>query len=95
MMNDYTSKVKARAYDVKVVAFQIEYSNPEVNFRENKEYQDAKDSYIDMTMSCDRDEAKDWMKYFMSNSIAYGICTKNLDWRPKFLAAFDLFNSFH
>ena len=42
-------------------------------------------------MSCNEQEAVNWMKYYMANAIAYGIQTKNLDWRTKFLAAWDLF----
>ena len=56
-------------------------------------YLDAKDWFIETTMSCDQSEAIRWMQYYMSNAIAYGIQTKDLDWRTKFLAAYDLFNS--
>lgn len=90
---DFTSKVKARAYEASVVVFQIEYKNPNVNFRSEADYIDAKHWFIETTMSCDEDEAINWMKYYMANAIAYGIETKNLDWRTKFLAAWDLFVS--
>lgn len=89
---DYTSKVKASAYDVETVRLQIELANPEVDFRKDADYQDAKNMFIETTMSCDREETVNWLKYYMSNAIAYGIETKNLDWRTKFLAARDLFN---
>lgn len=89
---DFTSNMKARAYDASTVAFQIEYNNPGINFREDEDYKDAEHWFIDSTMSCDEDEAINWMKYYMVNAIAYGIQTKNLDWRTKFLAAWDIFN---
>ena len=89
--SDFTSKVKAQAYEASVVAFQIEYDNPGVDFKQDADYIDAKDWFIETTMSCDKDEAINWMKYYMANAIAYGIQTKSLDWRTKFLAAWDLF----
>lgn len=89
---DYTNKVKAGAYDASTVAFKIEYNNPGVDFRTDADYIDASQWMIDSTMSCDLKEAINWMKYYMVNAIAYGIETKNLDWRTKFLTAYDLFN---
>lgn len=90
---DFTASMKARAYDVNTVAFQIEYNNPCVDFRQDADYKDAEHWFIETTMSCDQDEAINWMQYYMANAIAYGIQTKSLDWRTKFLAAYDLFNS--
>lgn len=90
---DFTSNTKAQAYDARTVAFQIEYNNPDVDFRKDADYEDAKFWFIESTLSCDEDEAINWMKYYMVNAIGYGIKTKNLDWRTKFLAAYDLFNS--
>lgn len=92
MENNFTKKMKkARCYEASVVAFQIDYNNPYNNFREDDDYKDAKDWFIETTMSCNTSEAVDWMKYYMANAIAYGIVTKNLDWMTKFLAAYDLF----
>lgn len=90
---DFTSMMKARAYDSRTVAFQIEYNNPGVDLREDADYKDAEHWFIETTMSCDEEEAINWMKFYMANAIAYGIQTKNLDWRTKFLAAYDLFTS--
>ena len=93
---DYTSKMKAkRYYDVNMLAFLIrsDYERVDVNYLELSDYRDTKDWFIDSTMSCDLDEAKQWMKYYMSNAIAYGIQTKNIDWQTKFMAAYDIFNS--
>lgn len=90
---NFMSKQKAQCYDASTVAFQIEYNNPTIDFRNDADYEDAKNWFIDTTMSCDKKEAINWMTYYMANAIAYGIETKNLDWRTKFLAAWDLFNS--
>lgn len=89
---DFTSRMKAQAYDAGTVAFQIEYNNPGVDLRADEDYKDAEHWFIETTMSCNEQEAMEWMKYYMANAIAYGIQTKNLDWRTKFLAAYDLFN---
>lgn len=89
---DFTSRMKAQAYDAGTVAFQIEYNNPGVDLRADEDYKDAEHWFIETTMSCNEQEAIEWMKYYMANAIAYGIQTKNLDWRTKFLAAYDLFN---
>lgn len=91
---DFNAKMKAKAYDAKVVAFQAKraFEAAGVNYKETAEYKDAKNWFVETTMSCDRGEAMNWMKFYMANAIAYGIQTKNLDWRDKFLAACDLFN---
>jgi len=90
---NFMIKQKAQSYEASVVAYQIEYNNPGIDFRTDADYIDAKDWFIETTMSCDKKEAINWMQYYMANAIAYGIETKNLDWRTKFLAAYDLFNS--
>lgn len=92
---DFTSKVKARAYEASVVAMQCKqaFERAGQDFKEDDDYKDAKHWFIDTTMSCDKEEATNWMKYYMANAIAYGIQTKNLDWRTKFLAAWDIFRS--
>lgn len=90
---DYTSKIKAKSYEASVVAMQAErafYINGK-DYKEEADYQDAKDWFYETTMSCNEAEAINWMKYYMANAIAYGIQTKNLDWRTKFLAAWDIF----
>ena len=91
---DFTAKTKARAYDANVVAMQAmrAFDLAGKNYKGNEDYQDAKDWFLETTMSCDQHEAINWMKYYMANAIAYGIQTKNLDWRTKFLAAYDIFN---
>lgn len=90
---DFTAKRKAGSYNIDEVASKIKNSNPDVDFRNTEDYKDAKYWFIETTMSCDEEEAINWMNYYMANAIAYGLETKNLDWRTKFLAAYDLFNS--
>lgn len=92
---DFTSKVKARAYEASVVAMKCKavYEQDLIDYKQDPDYQDARNWFIDTTMSCNKEEAINWMKYYMANAIAYGIETKNLDWRTKFLAAYDLHES--
>lgn len=87
---DFTAKVKAQHYDVVEVQRSI-VARANTDLRKTADYDDAKDWFIDTTMSCTQREAISWMNYYMANAIAYGIQTKNLDWRTKFLAAYDLF----
>ena len=91
---DFTSKVKAKAYEASVVAMQVKhiFEADFIDYHEKADYIDAKGWFYETTMSCDKNEAINWMKYYMANAIAYGIQTKNLDWRTKFLAAYDIFN---
>lgn len=90
---DFTSVLKAKAYDASVVAMQAmqAFDKVGVDYQADPDYKDAKYWFIETTMSCDQDEAVNWIKFYMVNAIAYGIQTKNLDWRTKFLAAWDLF----
>ena len=90
---DFTSKVKAQAYDISIVSMQAmqAFEKNGKEYKEEADYKDAKNWFIETTMSCDQQEAVNWMKYYMANAIAYGIETKNLDWRTKFLAAYDLY----
>lgn len=91
---DFTSKSKARAYEASVVAMQVMhiYESNSKDYKDEADYIDAKNWFYETTMSCNKAEAINWMKYYMANAIAYGIQTKNLDWRTKFLAAYDIFN---
>ena len=91
---DFTSKVKAQGYDCREVARQAAraWELRGKDYSLDPDYEDARDWFIETTMSCNRSEALNWMKYYMANAIAYGIMTKNLDWKTKFLAAWDLFH---
>lgn len=92
---DYTSKLKAQAYDTRAVALQAmrSYDRDGKDYREDPDYKDATDWFLETTESCNKEEATGWMKYYMANAIAYGIATKNPDWKTKYLAAYDLHNS--
>lgn len=93
--SNFTSKQKAQFYDAGVVRMQAvrAFENQGIDYKTLPDYEDAKHWFIETTMSCNKNEAIEWMKYYMSNAIAYGIQTKNLDWRTKFLAGYDIFNS--
>lgn len=91
--NNFIKQVPSKSFDASTIALKIEYNNSTVDLRNDADYVSAKDWFIETTLSCSKEEAIKWMEYYMSNAIAYGIKTKNLDWRTKFLAAWDLFNS--
>lgn len=81
---------KVDLYDADMLVSILEKVNSGKNLREQKEYRDAWDSFIDCTMSCDRGEAIGWMRYWMGKAIAYGLETKRREWGYFFLAAYDL-----
>lgn len=91
--SDFTSKVKAPAYDARIVAMMAARSFEKncKDYKQDPDYIEARHVFIDTTMSCNQREAVQWLQYYMANAIAYGIQTKNLDWKTKFLAAWDLY----
>lgn len=90
---DFTHKLKAQAYDIDNMASKVLSSFGTQNPRQDGHYIECTDMFLELTMSGDKDEALDWMSYWMVNAIAYGIETKNLDWKLKFLAAYDIYQS--
>lgn len=74
--------------DPDLVANTILKTSPTI--RKTKEYQNTKDMYIECTMSCNLEECQWWLKSFMKKAISYGEQTKNLDWKEKYLAAYDI-----
>lgn len=92
---DFTNECwkKAQSYDIIEVARRIEHGFELLgeDGRKSEDYEDAKYWFIETTMSCSKKEAVRWMEYYMVNAMAYGLKTMNLDWRTKFLAAYDLF----
>lgn len=101
--SNFTNKVKAKTsdlnnyfhvYEASIVAMQASHAFEihGIDFKETDDYKDAMFWYYETTQSCNKKEAINWAKYYMMNAIAYGIETKNLDWRTKFLAAWDMFN---
>lgn len=87
---DYTKKAKHQTYQANTLAFLLIQSNPGKDLREQPEYKEAEDAFYDSTMSCNREEAINWMSYYQSNAIAYGLATNDTRWGYYFLAAFDI-----
>ena len=81
---------KAELYDARELENLLVRMNKNKDLREQKEYKDAEDAFIDCTMSCERSEAIGWMRYWMGKAIAYGLETKDKRWGYFFLAAYDL-----
>ena len=80
--------VKSMEYKAPDIAKKIESVDPEI--RNTKEYAITQDEYIDYTMSCDLGEAIGWMIHIGKMAIQYGLDTKNLDWKVKFIVAWDI-----
>ena len=87
---EYSYKCRAKEYDLNVLVRKIEERG---DCRTNEDYEDCQNIYYELTGSCDLEECKSWMKYWMNNAIAYGIQTKNADWQYKFLAAYDIWKN--
>lgn len=85
---NFSARVKAEGYPFHAVYTKIMLKVPDI--QSSASYADAKEWIIDVTMSCDKQEALAWMNTYMVNAIAYGIETKDLDWQNKFVAAFDI-----
>lgn len=90
--SNYTCRVKAAKYEASVVAMKCKDAFKGLDYTAHPDYKDAQNWFYETTMSCNNEEVKRWMEYYMCNAIAYGIETKNLDWRTKFLAAYDIFS---
>ena len=80
--------VKSMDYKAPDVAKKIMEKDPEIYL--TKEYGETQDAYIDETASMDVDEAVMWMAHTGKVAIQYGIDTKNLDWKVKFIVAWDI-----
>lgn len=65
-------------------------SNKGKDLRRQREYHDAQDAFIDVTMSCDLEEAIGSLEFFREKAVAYGLETKDKNWGYFFLAAYDL-----
>ena len=88
---DFLNNLKAYKYNMKEVSDKILTNDPDI--RTGPAYVDAKSTFIELTMSCDKEEARSWMKNWMFQAIGYGIQTKNRDWMSKFIAAEDILAS--
>lgn len=82
---------KARKYDKEAIADKLV---KEEEIRKNTDYQQTMYWILKTATKFDQDEAIDWMNYYMEVAIAYGIETKNLDWKTKFMACWDAYDNF-
>ena len=81
--------VKSMDYKMPDVAEKIKQKDPELVLTDD--YRETLDVYIDETMSCDSPEdAVSWMVHVGRLAIQYGLDTKNLDWKVKFMVAWDI-----
>lgn len=80
--------VKSMEYKAPDVAKRIMETTPGI--RETEDYGKTMDEYIDYTSSCDLGEAVSWMVHVGKSAIQYGLDTKNLDWKTKFIVAWDI-----
>lgn len=80
--------VKSMNYKAPDLAKKIVEKDPEIRY--TKEYGETQDAYIDYTHSCDVGEAVAWMIHIGKMAIQYGLDTKNLDWKVKFIVAWDI-----
>lgn len=90
--NGFTHKMDTSDVNVPWIAHHVvaSFARAGQDYTEDPDYIEARHIFIDTTMSCNQLEAVKWLEYYMVNAIAYGIATKNLDWKTKFLAAYDL-----
>ena len=84
---DSPYQYKAQEYNREKVAQQVLLSRDGDILRDKDGYQDAKEWFLEKIMDCEKWEAIEWMTYYMVNAIAYGLQTKDLGWKEKFLAA--------
>ena len=90
--NDFTRRMDTSDVNIHWAAQKAiaSFEQAEQNYTADPDYIEARHVFIDTTMSCNQLEAVKWLEYYMANAIAYGVTTKNLDWKTKFLAAYDL-----
>jgi len=88
------AKEKSRLIDEsKWQEYEAQILQKHPNIRNGSDYEDADSTFIELTMSCDKEEAEIWMRAWIQDAIAYGIETQSLDWQDKFLAAYDIYKS--
>jgi len=80
--------VKSMEYKPADIAEKIKKMNPDLVLTDD--YRDTMDVYIDETQSFDPYEAVRWMAHTGKLAIQYGLDTKNLDWKVKFIVAWDI-----
>lgn len=82
---------RSKMYDANVLMSLSIQRTPDL--RTNTQYIEAKERYIDETMSCNPAEAKKWMTYYMSKAIAWGVENEDRNWQYSFAAAYDILES--
>lgn len=81
--------VKCMDYKLPEIAEKIKKTDPELFLTDD--YRETMDVYIDETHSYDSvDDAVSWMVSTARHAIRYGLDTKNLDWKVKFIVAWDI-----
>jgi hypothetical protein len=78
--------MKIERYDLRVLSSTLIQGS----FRDTQDYEIVKDWLIETTMSCDRDEAKNWMKFYMADALECSNGEQNNMLRAEFLAAYDI-----
>lgn len=88
MESDFTKKVRIDHID----RFKVDdWMDERVeSLRSTKEYRDACNIFMEITMSCDTEERIGWMNYFMNNAVAYGIFSKDTNWVYFYSAAYEI-----
>jgi len=84
-INDYSY----RPENLERILVKVADSNGK-DLRRQREYREAIDAFVDITMSCDLGEAIGTLGYFREKAVAYGVQTKDKNWGYFFLAAYDL-----
>ena len=80
--------VNSMKYKADEVAKKVMASDPEIQYSDA--YRETQDEFIEYTSSCDLGEAVGWMIHIGKMAIQYGLDTKNLDWKVKFIVAWDI-----
>lgn len=82
------SRQRADSYEQLICFMRIEKILPQI--REDSKYKQTYQILSTFTTALDRDKAVECLSGYKINAIAYGIETKDLDWRIFFVAAYDL-----
>lgn len=63
------------------------------DYQQDEDYTSCRRLLLATIKDVSDEKAISWMKLFMVKAIAYGIESRNLDWKPKFLAAYKIFTA--
>ncbi len=84
-------QLRAQGYAEKAAELAGRLTEGAEDIRSTSGYKDSKEWLMMATEGAEEHLKAEWMRYYMVNAIAYGLQTKGLDWREKFLAAHDLY----